>query len=370
MELASLQDAWPQTGAWLTQPEPLTRGTNNLMYRVEAAQGAFALRVSGEHVDLRRLRFEHDILAQLDAAGLPFVLPTPLLTAQGDFAARLEPAEEAAGEPALATLTPLIAGEHPQRDDLAQAVGAGEALGLLDTALELITPAQPEDAIDWRSTGALAQCHPLVPDPRAALADLPLPADDLTRLRDDYDALMAAIPVLYASLPRQLCHEDYDPSNVLMVGERVTGVLDWEFCALDLRAMDLVVALTWWPIERFGSGDEWPIIAALLWGYVRRRTLADAEVAAIPTLFRLRAYTSLLHRLGRYRQGLSPLEDVVWRATAALEREAWLRAHGERLTQMVGEALRQAREGVSAGSADGSGEAVGWRAIFGEDSLA
>jgi len=372
MELASLQDAWPQTGAWLAQPHPLTRGTNNLMYRVEAAQGAFALRISGKHVDMRRLRFEHDILSQLDAAGLPFALPTPLLTAQGDLAARVEPTEDAAGEPALATLTPLIAGEHPQRDDLAQAVGAGEALGLLDDALEQLALAQPDDAIDWRSTGDLAQCHPLVPDPLAALAGLPLPTDDLTRLRDDYDSLVAALPALYASLPRQVCHEDYDPSNVLMVGERVTGVLDWEFCALDLRAMDLVVALTWWPVERFGSGDEWPIIAALLWGYVRRRALDDAEVATIPTLFRLRAYTSLLHRLGRYRQGLSPIDDVVWRATAALERDAWLRANGERLTQMVGEALRQAREGVavSDGATDGSGEAIGWRAIFGEDSLA
>jgi homoserine kinase type II len=372
MELASLQDAWPQTGAWLAQPQPLTRGTNNLMYRVEAAQGAFALRVSGEHVDLRRLRFEHDILSQLDAAGLPFALPTLLLTAQGELAARMEQTADATGEPALATLTPLITGEHPQRDDLAQAVGAGEALGLLDDALEQLALAQPDDAIDWRSTGDLTQCHPLVPDPRAALADLPLPAADLTRLRDDYDSLIAALPALYASLPRQVCHEDYDPSNVLMVGERVTGVLDWEFCALDLRAMDLVVALTWWPVERFGSGDEWPTIAALLWGYVRHRALDAAEVAAIPTLFRLRAYTSLLHRLGRYRQGLSPLEDVVWRATAALERDAWLRTNGERLTQMVGEALRQARDGVAVpnGGADGSGEAVGWRAIFGEDSLA
>jgi homoserine kinase type II len=125
-----------------------------------------------------------------------------------------------------------------------------------------------------------------------------------------------------------------------MVGEQVTGVLDWEFCALDLRAMDLVVALTWWPAERLGSGDEWPIIAALLWGYTQWRTLDSAEVAAIPTLFRLRAFTSLIHRLGRYRQGLSPLEDVLWRAMAALEREAWLRANGERLIQMADEALR------------------------------
>lgn len=340
MDLTPLRLAWPQTGAWAAQPQPFTRGTNNRMYRVETATGAYVLRLSGARVDLRRLRFEYDLLAQLGAAGLPFALPIALLTAQGELAARIEATPGVEAGPTLATLTPLIPGEHPQRDNLAQAVGAGEALALLDNALARVTLAHPAAARDWRSSGDLAHCHPLVPDPRAAFGELPLPDDAQARLADEYDALMARIPTLYASLPQQLSHEDFDPSNVLMMAEQVTAVLDWEFCAIDLRVMDLVVALTWWPVERFGSGDEWPIIAALLRGYARRRTLDSAEIAAIPTVFRLRAYTSLIHRLGRYRQGLSPLEQVVWRAQAALAREEWLRAQSERLIQTVDEAQR------------------------------
>lgn len=339
MELAALRRAWPRTGEWLGEPAPLTRGTNNLMYRVETTTGAYVLRISGARVDVDRLRFESDILAGLGAAGLPFALPIPLATAEGDLWARLPDTE--GGSP-LATLTALIPGAHPRRDDLAQAEAAGEALGLLDNALATLRLPQPERAIDWRSTGDLARCHPLVPDPRVALGALPLPADVLRRLVACYEATVAASAPLYASLPRQLSHEDYDPGNVLMLGAQVTGVLDWEFCALDLRAMDLVVALTWWPVERFGSGDEWPILTAVAHGYAGSRTLAPAEVASIPTLFRLRAYTSLIHRLGRYRAGLSPLEHVLWRARAALERDDWLRTHGERLTQLVDEALREA----------------------------
>lgn len=336
MDLAPCQRAWPQTGAWETQPQPLTRGTNNLMYRVETTTGAYALRIAGAQVSERRLRFEYDILSQLDAARLPFSLPLPLLTAQGDCFARIAFSEAEV----CVTLTPFIPGEHPRGDDLAQAVGAGEALGLLDAALATVIPAEPADALDWRSTGDLAHCHPLVPEPRAAIGELLFPAESLARLVEEYDALLVSSALLYASLPRQLSHEDVDTSNVLMVSEHVTGVLDFEFCALDLRPMDLVVALTWWPAGRFGSGDEWPIIAALLRGYARQYTLAPAEVAAIPTLFHLRAYTSLIHRLGRYRQGLSPLEHVIARASAALERSDWLRANGERLTQQVDEALR------------------------------
>lgn len=340
LDLAPFQRMWPQLGGG--QAQPLTRGTNNIMYRVETPVGVFALRIAGGRVNPRRIAFEQDILTQLRALGLPFALPIALPMAQGDLYARMR---TAAGD-ALATLTPLIPGQAPQRDDLAQAERAGEAIALLDEALARVRFAHPDEAIDWRSTGDLAHCHPLVPDPRAAIGELALPDEALRRLLADYDALLERIAPLYASLPRQLCHEDTDPSNLLMEGERVTGVLDWEFCALDLRPTDLVVALTWWPVERFGTGEEWPIMAALLRGYARHRTLQAAEVAAIPTLFQLRAYTSLIHRLGRQREGLSPMEHVLWRAQAALERADWLQANSKRLIQMVDEAHQQGRGGA------------------------
>lgn len=343
VDWVALERAWPQTGAWQSTPEPLAGGTNNLMYRVRAATGLYVLRLSGALVNLGRLHFEHDVMAQLDTLGLPFALPILLHTVDGGLAARF--AADGQGGERWATLTPLIAGEHPAREDLAQATGAGEALGLLDTALARVRLSHVDDAIDWRSSGDLAHCHPLVPDPCAAFGELPLPPDLVGRLVSDYEHLMQAIPALYDALPRQLSHEDYDPGNVLMAGERVTGVLDWEFCALDLRVMDLVVALTWWPVRRFGSGGEWPILEELLRGYARRFALAPAEVEAIPTVFRLRAYTSLIHRLGRYRQGLSPLEHVLMRAEATLARDAWLRANGKRLIQLADEALRSSAGG-------------------------
>jgi len=190
-------------------------------------------------------------------------------------------------------------------------------------------------ALSWRSYGDLEGCHPLVPDPRAAIAELPIADEARRRLLACYDGLMQRIPSVYASLPQQLMHEDGEPSNLLMLGQHVTGVLDFEFCARDVRPMELTVALSWWPVAHFGSGEEWPIMRALVRGYARHITLTADEIAAIPLLFQLRAYTSLLHRLGRHRQGLSPLEAVVERAEAALEREDWLAANGGRLVKTV-----------------------------------
>jgi homoserine kinase type II len=315
---------------------PLAHGTNNEMFAVETPDRAFVLRIYANHADARRVRFEHTVLARLAAAGLPFALPVPLPTASGDLIARI--AGNGDDAPAmLATLAPLLPGKHPARSDRDQARAGGEALGLLDIALARMAPLDVEGAVGWRSYGDLAHCHPLVPDPRAAILELPVAVEIRERLTQTYDALLERIPLLYATLPRQLVHEDYAPDNLLMEGARVTAVLDFEFCALDVRAMDLTVALSWWPGDRFGTGEEWPILRAVAAGYARHITVAAEEAQAIPMLYLLRAYTSLIHRLGRYRQGLSPLAAVTDRAHAAIEREEWVRSQGNRLADVVQE---------------------------------
>jgi len=330
MDETAIRRAWGLPGP--LRLAPLAHGTNNLVLRVETPAGDYVLRIYRNHADPGRLRFEHAILSQLGSAGLPFAVPTPIPTAAGEPFARLAPAGDAEGA-GLAALTALIPGAHPDRDDLAQAEAGGEAIGRLDAALARIAPPDPASAVSWRSYGDLEHCHPLVPDPRAVIAGLPLSGDARRRLLARYDWLLGCIPDLYATLPRQLAHEDCAPDNILMEGARVTGILDFEFCARDLRAMDLAVALSWWPVARFGTGGEWPIIGAVARGYGRRVALTDGELAALPALFTLRAYTSLIHRLGRHRQGLSAPEDATERAVAALEREDWLAAHGERLIE-------------------------------------
>ena len=331
---SELRSAWDVPGPWAVSE--LAPGTNNVVQRVVAPAGAYVLRVYSNHVEPDRLRFEHGVLVRLAQAGLPFALPVPLPTRAGALYAEVVGER---GEVELATLTPLIAGEHPQRGDLAQAEAGGEALGRLDVALAALGDVDDVAGVSWRSYGDLDHCHPLVPDPAAAIADLSVAADVRDRLVAGYHWLMERLPALYASVPQQLVHEDYAPDNILMIGPQVTGVLDFEFCTRDVRAMDLTVALSWWPVAQFGSGDEWPIVAAVARGYARHVVLSAAEVEAIPVLFRLRGYTSLIHRLGRWRAGLSPLPAVTGRVEAALEREEWLAANAARLVQMIGEAM-------------------------------
>jgi homoserine kinase type II len=332
VDLNRLLDAWA-----LPEPRtctPLAHGTNNLVQRVEAPSGSYVLRVYSNHTDAARLRFEHAVLAQVHAMGLPFAVPAPIPARAGESCVRVAPEDGENGE-TLATLTTLIPGEYPRGDAVEQACVAGEALGLLDAALTRVVPPDPAEAVSWRSYGDLAHCHPLVPDPLAAIMELSVADEVRQRLLQRCAWLLEHIGEVYARLPQQLVHEDYAPSNILMDGLRVMGVLDFEFCARDVRAMELTVALSWWPVEQFGTGEEWPIIRAFVRGYARHIVLTPGEIAAIPTLFELRGYTSLIHRLGRHLQGLSPLRAVTARATAALERADWLAANGARFVEEI-----------------------------------
>ncbi len=313
---------------------PLAGGTNNLVYRVTTPDKEFVLSLAGNYADEWRLRFTQNVLAQLQDNGLPFAVPVFLPTHTSALAASVD----IDGCSALATLTRLIPGAAPDRHNLAQTLACGAALGTLDAALARVEVTEDE-ASSWRSYSDLARCHPLVPDPLEAIATLPVDAAIRQRLADRYTWLVERIPDVYASLPQQLCHEDYDPSNVLIEGERVTGVVDWEFCTRDVRAMDLTVALSWWPIQRLGSGDEWPIMRAFLRGYAQALRLTEPEIEALPLLLRVRSYTSLIHRIGRVRQGISPHEAAIDRARAAIEREEWLNVNVAQLITIAREEM-------------------------------
>lgn len=64
-----------------------------------------------------------------------------------------------------------------------------------------------------------------------------------------------------ANRPLQLIHGDLHYDNVMVVGDSVSGVLDFEFCAYDWRAMELAVALSKWVLAhlRGSSGNKQPV---------------------------------------------------------------------------------------------------------------
>jgi Ser/Thr protein kinase RdoA (MazF antagonist) len=140
-------------------------------------------------------------------------------------------------------------------------------------------------------------------------------------------------PSLYEHLPQQIIHRDYDESNILMEGNSVTGVLDFEFSGPDLRILDLAYALSSWPSGLWNTGNEWPMIDAFGQGYLGRQRLTLAELEALPLAFRLRATASLSFHLGRFAQGAETQEEILDRIQEQFITESWLQTHAEELVR-------------------------------------
>jgi homoserine kinase type II len=104
-------------------------------------------------------------------------------------------------------------------------------------------------------------------------------------------ALIASeLPLLAAAwpsdLPRGVIHADLFPDNVLMLGNQVTGLIDFYFACTDLLAYDVAVTHAAWCFDNGGRVFNPAISAALLEGYEVLRPLSEAERAALPLLAR------------------------------------------------------------------------------------
>src|SRR5207248_943182 len=149
------------------------------------------------------------------------------------------------------------------------------------------------------------------------------PAADATRLRRLIKEVAEAAPALYDTLPRQIIHSDFGTGNVLARGGRVTGVLDFEFAAPDLRAMDWAVGLLHSALMGVPPARLWENLDAYGRGYAGRLRLLPAEARALPALLRLRRVVSLIHRAGRWRQGVASAEEVRENLGDTLDLDGW-----------------------------------------------
>jgi Ser/Thr protein kinase RdoA (MazF antagonist) len=328
IDLDKLLAAWPISHSRTLRP--LDTGTNNLTRLVTRPNGDYILRIYQNTVDSERIRYEHALLLRLQQTGLSFAVPNPLVAASGQTYVTTEES----GHLVIAAIFPVIPGRRPDARNDAEVDACGAALGELDRALAEIDldPALPSPP----PFGAFAHIHDLIPDPITAVAHPPIAPE----LRDRLSALLvdlaSVIPQLDARLPRQIIHGDFYPSNVLMASGRVSGILDFEFAGPGLRAMDLAVGLgAFAPTASSNGSDSRPIVERFAAGYRRWILPATAEIASLPTLLRLREATSLIHWLGRYRQGLTTEADIANRANRLLRLDADLSAHGEELVRRV-----------------------------------
>ena len=317
MDAAALAP-WSLTAATL---ERIPHGNNNDTYFVSANEGDFVLRVYRNTAEVGRVRDEHDLLGALALQELPFAVPTPQRTTDGDTLAVIESADG----PRLASLFARIPGE-PAAMVPRDARLAGRAIAQVDLALARLD--RPV-----RAPAAIRDVHPLVLDPIAALDELDL-GERYATARAILERVDESHTALVASLPLQVIHGDLAYTNVLVNDGAVSGMLDFEFAAADMRAADLACGL-YVTTVRSTEPERWPLLEALAAGYRRSIPLDPVEAAAIPELMRRRSAFGIVHWIGRHRQGIASRQDPIDRIDRGAALAAWLEENAIRLAMTV-----------------------------------
>jgi homoserine kinase type II len=250
----------------LVSAKGIAEGISNSNWLVETtgsggSGGRFILTMYERRIDTGDLPFFLGLLDHLSAKGC--AVPRTIHDSRG--AAWREVDGKAVA------LIEFLPGVSVDRPTAAQAHAVGVALAEAHLAAQSF-PLHRTNALDPRATAAaLARCG----SESLAAIDPALP-DAIERaefVRDRWPQ----------DLPRSVCHTDLFPDNVLMLGDRVGGMIDFYFACDEAMAYDLAVTHAAWSFGRDGSFQP-NIGARLLAGYQSVRPLEPAERAAMPLL--------------------------------------------------------------------------------------
>lgn len=251
----------------------IAEGVENSNFLLETTGGRFILTLYEKRVSESDLPFFVDLLNHLASRNSP----VPAMIRDRTGAAIQQVSGRAA---CVIQFLPGISLTHPTA---VQCGSAGAALGAMHKALEGYAGAR-ENSMGhqhWRSVAEATGNLEVVLPGLQAIVD------------NELDYLDAHWPT---DLPAHVIHADLFPDNVLMLGDQVTGLIDFYFAASDFRAYDLVITHASWAFSADGKHCDPLLSQALMRGYASEITLSNAEVSALPLLARGASLRFLLTR--------------------------------------------------------------------------
>lgn len=251
----------------LVSAKGIAEGVSNSNWLIETTGGPdsgnrFILTMYERRIDIAELPFFLGLLDHLSAKGAP--VPRTIHDRDG-AASRLVDGKAVA----LIEFLPGVSVDHPTPEQ-ARNVGVVLAQMHLD-ALDFprqrandLGPQVSAQVLDQCGAAALAGIDPRLPE-----------------MIEAGNAIAANWP---ADLPQSVIHSDLFPDNVLMLGARVSALIDFYFACNDAMAYDLAVTHAAWSFADRGREYREEIGQALLEGYESVRPLEQAERAALPLL--------------------------------------------------------------------------------------
>lgn len=253
----------------------IAEGVENSNFFVETTQRRFILTLYESRVDPADLPFFYALLKHLHEAGCK--VPRFIADRKGAWL------QEVGGRPAC--LIEFLSGVSVTRPTPAQARSTGKSLGEMHAALADFSETRPNSLglTAWRALSQQLSEHDL----EAIQPDL------AQRIAAECDYLEGNWPT---DFPMSAIHADLFPDNVLMLGDDVTGLIDFYFACTDLRGYDIAVTHSAWCFSPDGTKFDHKVSAALLSGYASAFPLDVPTRDALPVLLRGACLRFLLTR--------------------------------------------------------------------------
>jgi len=254
----------------VTAFEPIASGIENTNYFLTTARGRWVLTLY-ERLPAEDLPFYLNFMAHLARAGVEVPAPQPDRTGALFSMLNRKPAG----------LVVRVDGTAVDEPDVAHCRAVGDALARMHLASKTYRArlSNRRGPSWWRQ--AARAVKPFL-DP------------------SQNDLLAAELKFLSGygsySLPKGAIHGDLFCDNVLFVGDRVSGIIDFGFAATDYFAYDVAIAVNDWCVLADGSLVP-EHVRALVDGYVAQRPLTTAEREHLPVLLRAAALRFWLSRL-------------------------------------------------------------------------
>lgn len=230
----------------LISAKGIAEGVENSNYLVDTTKSRFILTLYEKRVSAEDLPFFLALLDHLADRGLP--VPPAVPDRDGRTIHELE------GRPAC--LIQFLSGVSVSHPTPAQARAAGAAMGRMHAAVADFPLVRTNSMgfLTWqplfdRCGRDLDKIAPGLYD------DLAFAIEDVVSFWFDADYDKTSI------------HADLFPDNVLMLGERVTGLIDFYFACTDARIYDLAIMHSAWSFDAEGYRFDRAIGDALIAGY-------------------------------------------------------------------------------------------------------
>ena len=246
----------------LVSAKGIAEGVSNSNWLVETTAGRFILTMYERRIETEDLPFFLGLLDHLSERGC--AVPRTIRDREGA-------AYRMIGDKAVA-LIEFLPGVSPTSPTAGQARAVGEALArvhLAGLAFGKDRPNGLDVSFNWNA---------LEHTDRAALASID-PA-----MPDTVDMAKNVASKWPWDLPISVIHSDLFPDNVLMLGDEVTGMIDFYFACTDAMAYDLAVTHAAWCFDRRGEAFDAVLGRAMIEGYESIRPLEPREREELPLL--------------------------------------------------------------------------------------